>query len=314
MPNNACHIGAVVVAYRSAGCLLDCLNGLFASGAEKIVVVDNAQDSATRALVECIDTERDNRVRYHAPVANLGYGRAVNVGLRMLGDADWIVVVGPDVVLTERLPALTNAADQHHAALIAGQLLPDDPRSGINVRPLASPIGELRRALLGNRRTHAHPILATDTCSRVGQIDGCFVLARRQILDQLGGFDERFELYFEDVDLCQRAHELGGSWLCPTIYGHHRGGASSQQVPAAAYSAFRISRLRYLRKHWGAFGSFFAILAAATEIATRTFSRQPEGLGTRLASLALQLKELAHPGAVWVLPGGMPTSRTCNQR
>lgn len=301
------HIGAVVVAYRSAGYLGDCLNGLLTTGAQRVVVVDNAQDGATQAVAEAVGSALGNRVRYYAPGANLGYGRAVNAGVHMLTEADWIVITGPDVVLTEPLAALTEAADRHRAALIAGQLRSKDPQSGTNVRPLSSPLGELRRAVLGSRRTHAYPILAAQgSCRRVDQIDGCFVVARRHVFEQLCGFDERFELYFEDVDLCRRALKIGGSWLCPTIYGHHIGGASSREVPIAAYHAFRISRLRYLRKYWGTMGAFVAMLAATMEIVARTLSGQAEGLGTRMASLTLQLKELMQPGTVWVLPGGIP--------
>jgi GT2 family glycosyltransferase len=126
-------------------------------------------------------------------------------------------------------------------------------------------------------------------------------MARRDFLVELDGFDERFELYFEDVDLCERARMQGSVLMDTRLYGHHAGGASSKQVGAKSFCVYRISRARYFRKRWHRWGSPAAILVAVLELVFRSLTLQPEGWATRARALRLTLREVAKPGSVQVL-------------
>ena len=79
---------------------------------------------------------------------------------------------------------------------------------------------------------------------------GC-LLVRRECFDQLGGFDERFFLYYEDVDFCRRAREQGWSvWYDPAVRVTHHWPLHARRLPAPLRLMTRHALLTYSRKHW----------------------------------------------------------------
>jgi GT2 family glycosyltransferase len=94
---------------------------------------------------------------------------------------------------------------------------------------------------------------AFEPASRVDWVVGAALLMRREVLDRIGGFDEGYFMYSEELDLCRRAALAG--W--PTVYLPgaqviHYEGKSSEQVVAARHIRFQTSRVRYFRKFHGA--------------------------------------------------------------
>jgi N-acetylglucosaminyl-diphospho-decaprenol L-rhamnosyltransferase len=135
----------------------------------------------------------------------------------------------------------------------------------------------------------------------VPQVDGAFLMADRSFLELLGGFDERFELYFEDVDICDRARVHGRVLLDTRRFGSHAGGGSSRTVAAVSYCVFRVSRVRYFAKRGGRPAALAAVLIALAEVVARTVTRMPEGWRVRTRGLWLSAREAWRPGTVEVL-------------
>ena len=100
---------------------------------------------------------------------------------------------------------------------------------------------------------HPHLLSSDECCTTrdVDQIIGAFFLVRRSVYDRLGGFDERFFVYFEEVDLSLRARQIGHrSVFLADVRAYHRGGLSSEQVkPLRLFYSLR-SRLLYGFKHY----------------------------------------------------------------
>jgi N-acetylglucosaminyl-diphospho-decaprenol L-rhamnosyltransferase len=287
----------VLVAFRSAAYLEQGLPPVVGDPCVgDVVVVDNSSDPATAEVV----ARFGDRVRYVDPGANLGFAAACNLGYRSTSDPV-VTFLNPDVLLDREVGELVGRCAAERTAVVAGGLTfePGDVELA-NARRAVSPLRELQRAVLGAGSSVVTVPAGTSTVA-VEQVDGAFLMAPRPFLESLGGFDERFELYFEDVDLCDRARAAGRVLLDTRPYGTHAHGASSRTVAGVSYCVFRVSRVRYFAKRWGVPGAVAAVLITVAEVLVRTVTRQPEGRRVRLRSLGLAVRELAVPGSVRVL-------------
>ena len=91
-----------------------------------------------------------------------------------------------------------------------------------------------------------------DQAQPVDWVVGAALLSRREVLDQVGGFDEGYFMYSEELDWCRRA--AGAGWqtvYLPEALIVHYEGKSSEQAVAARHIRFQTSKLRYFRKHHG---------------------------------------------------------------
>jgi len=98
---------------------------------------------------------------------------------------------------------------------------------------------------------------------RVDQVIGAFFLVRRALFEALNGFDERFFVYFEEVDFAFRASRRGmGTMFLADIKAFHAGGGTSGQVKARRLFYSLRSRILYARKHFSRMGYLLVIVTA----------------------------------------------------
>ncbi|WP_342106046.1 glycosyltransferase family 2 protein [Methylobacterium sp. SI9] len=185
---------AIVVAHDSAEVLSACLAAL-AGQHVPAIVVDNASRDASAAVAEAAGAQVIRNAR------NEGYGRANNRGVRAAETAEHVLIVNPDVILRPgAVEALAAAARSWpDAGLLAPRLVEPDGRFFFQPRSLLAPY------LTNPGGRLALP--EGDACAPF--LSGaCLMMPRRLFLD-LGGFDERIFLFYEDDDLCRRIAETG---------------------------------------------------------------------------------------------------------
>ena len=248
--------GIVIVTYFSEAEIGPCLDAVLHEDAE-IVVVDNGSSDGTIAEVA------RRGVRLIANPSNRGFAAAVNQGFAAF-DATYVLLLNPDAVLRQGLDALRAACDLPRAAGAGGLLLGADgrPQVGFMVRGLPTPAALVLEVLLLNRIWPANPVnrryrgwgLDYSRRMTVEQPAGAFLMIRRPVWEELGGFDERYyPLWFEDVDFCRRAVDRGYSWYYePQAVAVHSGGYS---IPKISVEMRRVywyrSLLRYSAGHFG---------------------------------------------------------------
>jgi len=302
-------VGVVIVAFNSSETISECVKSSLADPAvASIVVVDNASEAACKDIVEMLGS-RDSRVQYLAS-DNVGFSRGCNLGVERIGRCDTVAFINPDVEITRSLGELATRLKGSKCAIVSGRLVDPEHPTAINARPLVSLGRELLAAVIGGHRAYAvRSVSAVPTIEQeveVGQVAGAMLLISTSHFALLQGFDEQFELYYDDVDLSARALELGGSLLINEVWGIHHAGASAATVPSLAYCVGTVSRVRYLRKHYGhrVLTSVGVIAVACTELLSRSVTRRGEGQASRVRAFRLQIRELRSPGSVRVL--------TCN--
>jgi len=235
-------ISVLIVTWNSAATIEACLASLPAD--VDVIVVDNHSSDGTAAHVR----QAFPAVRVLESATNLGFGAACNWAARE-ASGSYFLLLNPDAALApgalegllaslERLPG---------GAAVGPRLLDADGGLELSWGESPTPRTEWRRRAeqLGKRSPSPPRGL-----SSVDWISGACILIRADAWKAIGGFDEGYFLYFEDVDLCRRLTDAG--WTIgyePEHHVTHLRGRSSDQASAQVEVWYRMGQLRYYAKH-----------------------------------------------------------------
>jgi GT2 family glycosyltransferase len=219
----------------------------------ELMVVDN---SAADPIAEPLTGMPG--VRLLKQRANLGFAAGVNRGYQA-SRGEWLLVLNPDMVLctgfTDMLIGAVRelrreASADHQVGVVGFQLRNRDgtPQQSVGFFPS---LGRLLAGLLRPRRVRKYSSEELLERARVPWVTGGCLLIKRSCMQALGGFDEDFFLYYEDVDLCRRAAQLGWA-VCyePALRAVHLDPLQNRKpVPAPLWAITRHASLTYFRKH-----------------------------------------------------------------
>jgi len=238
-------VACVVVDYHAGDALAACIDSLHANGVRDIVVVENGEvDSSAPAL--------DGRdVVLVEPRRNLGYGRGVNRGAAATGPARYLLVSNPDVVLHEgAVAAMLSYLDAHDDVAVVGpQILRPDGTVYPSQRVFPNIWLAGAHALLAplwpdNPVTRIYRSPRSD--GTVDWVSGACFLVRRDVFEEIGGFDERYFMFAEDMALCWQVRALGyGVASTPEAVVTHVEGLSRQRASRSMILAHHASALRF---------------------------------------------------------------------
>jgi N-acetylglucosaminyl-diphospho-decaprenol L-rhamnosyltransferase len=264
----------VVLTYRSAATIRGCLVALQPQVERvggRLVVVDNASPDSTVAIVRALG------VRVVESGANLGFAAGCNVGAAAI-EGDPVVFVNPDAIVdVGALEALVDAVTNESFGPLGGRAHLDDgvyDRRSVLGRPsllgallFASGLSTLRRGSARLDPEHGPlDVPADGRCVPVPAVSGALLAVPRSLWDRLGGLDERFFLYGEDVDLSLRAAALGWRPTLVTGAGYrHVGGVSSAEGGGTGGLLFR-GKVELYRQHLD--GRAFRLALAALQFGT----------------------------------------------
>lgn len=256
---------AVVVDHDAGEVLARCIASLLDAGASRVVVVDNAvpsgaskralePDVGTGAHPEVDQIELHRAVHVVEPGINLGYGAGANRGA-VRCEAELLLVCNPDVrVERDSLRRLADALDDDPGLAIVGpRVLEPDGTRYPSARRFPSLIEGAGHAIAGrlwphNRFSRRYRMTEMEPAETTGVdwVSGSCMLVRRKVFEELGGFDEAYFMYGEDVDICWRAHRSGyGVAYVPTASVTHVGGITTRRTPYRMLAAHHRSALRF---------------------------------------------------------------------
>ncbi|GAA2875581.1 glycosyltransferase family 2 protein [Pseudonocardia halophobica] len=284
-------LAVVTVTYSPGDTLEAFLDSLKAATARppRVVLADNGSvDGAPERAAE-----RDG-VELLRIGENVGYGTAANRAVAGLGpEVGWVVVANPDLVWGEgAIDTLLEAAGRWPRAGALGPLIREPDGTVYPSARLLPSLGHgaghavLGRVWPGNPWTQTYRQAAAAIGERTaGWLSGSCILVRRSAFDSVDGFDPRYFMYFEDVDLGDRLGRAG--WLnvyVPTAEVVHTGGVSTSkpEVSARMLAEHHRSAYRYLAdRHPGprnapiraAVRAGLAVRARATQARGRTSTR-----------------------------------------
>lgn len=292
-------VSVVIVSHNSLTHLQTCLISLYAhhdSRELEVILVDNESTDGTAAWM----TEHRPEVRLIAitapvtqgpdrsaaltgafPLTSCGFAAANNQGLAIARGA-YLLLLNPDTTFQEASCQLVaDYLDQHPTVGAAAcQLRNTDGSIQLSCRAFPSLVGLFWRAVLIGaafppRLKPAYyqtRLWSHDSERSVDQPAGAFLMVRRDVLDEVGPLDERFPLYYEDVDWCYRIKSAGWPimfWPGTSIV--HIGGASTHPAYSAAVRQMHLSMIAYFQKHYGRRTATGARLLALLAVPSHTF-------------------------------------------
>jgi N-acetylglucosaminyl-diphospho-decaprenol L-rhamnosyltransferase len=248
-PTSPAPLAVVVVNHDAGNALAAFLATVRSEGVTDVIVVDNASSDGSSDGVD-----EDGAVRVVRTGANLGYGSGANRGVAVT-EAELVVVANPDVVVHPGALGLLAAAfaDDPTLAIAGPRILGSDGTRYPSARRFPSATTAVGHALLGivapgNRFSRHYRMTDLDPTvpSAVDWVSGAFFMARRRAFGELGGFDESYFMYVEDLDLCWRAHRAG--WTVAYVPGAtvtHAQGVSTARRPYRMLLAHHRSALHF---------------------------------------------------------------------
>jgi GT2 family glycosyltransferase len=251
-------VSIIIVSYNTRQFISLCLAALAGTAGDltrEVIVIDNA---STDGSVEMIEREFPWVTLVRNP-SNLGYAKAVNLGMR-LARARYSLVLNPDVEVAEgSVASLVAFMDRNPGVGIASaKLVYPDGSLQMSCRTFYTlPVVLLRRTPLGKlfpnaKLTREHLMLDWDHNSErlVDWVTGACMMVRREAYESVGGMDERFFLYLEDVDWCYRMGKHGWkvAYVPSAVMKHHYRRESARLVPDRKLLAHLLSTFRYYDK------------------------------------------------------------------
>jgi len=292
-------IHVIIVNWNSGQQLADCLNSLSLTRDDavglRVTVVDNASSDGSldglgsAAIPPAVIRNSVNR----------GFGAACNQAAAG-SDSDFLLFLNPDARLMPGSlagPVDYLGAGEHEAVGIVGIRLLDEngdvARNTARAPTAWSMVGNaigLDRLMPAVFPPHFNSAWPHDETRVVDQVMGAFFFVRRTVFEALNGFDERFFVYYEDLDFAVRARSRGWqSVYLASAQAFHRGQGTTAAATARRTFYFCRSRILYARKHFGMVG------AAAVLVATLLFEPIAR-LAARPAAAASTLRAFA---ALW---------------
>lgn len=303
-------IDVVIVNWNAGGLLADCVQSIYQTDrglVDKVIVVDNASSDGSLAAIRGLG----DRTHVIETGANLGFARGCNVGAAA-GKAPWIVFLNPDTRLFDG--TLDTVADflrlnGLNLGVVGIRLVDEDGKTQRTCARFPS-VRHYIGLGLGLDRTfpRAFPPHFMEDFDHLegGVVDqpiGAFNAIDRELFERLGGFDEVFFVYMEDIDLARRASASGRpSFHLGTAVAYHKGGGTSSQAKAKRLFYNLRSRIIYAFKTFGLVGACAVTLATVTsEFVARCLKGLVQGtLRETLAGYALLWRDTPNTArAAW---------------
>ena len=262
-------LSIIIVNWNVRDLLDRCLASLFAAdiapGSFEIIVVDAASADSSAGMV---------RGKYPAVLLleqaeNVGFTRGNNIGLAR-AQGEFILLLNPDTeVRRGAINLLVDYLKTNPEVGVVGPHTLNSDGSHQSTRrrfpTLMTGVFEstwlAAAAPAGVERDYRLLDFDDDDIVPVDWVQGSALMLRRELWRDIGGLDESFVMYYEELDFCRRAKSAGWkvAYHGGAIITHH-GGKSSEQAAAQKLIHFHTSKLRYFRKHHGV-GSYLFLRA-----------------------------------------------------
>jgi GT2 family glycosyltransferase len=234
-------ISFVIVSYKSLKFLEDCVNSIIqhTSGEYEIVIVDN-NSGENLDKIQNLSTEKITIIYSDK---NAGFGSGVNLGATKT-TGDWLYVINPDTRIQGDIHILSTI-DKNTKVIGLALVNQENQIQAYQYGDFPTP-----KSIIQNTAKKSWHNPTQDSIS-VNWVSGGSLCIETSVFRELGGFDERFFMYYEDIDLCRRVRQAGYNieWTQQITIWHYEGGSESNIINTK--KRYYKSQRQYLAKWYG---------------------------------------------------------------
>ncbi|KKR81043.1 MAG: glycosyltransferase [Candidatus Daviesbacteria bacterium GW2011_GWA1_41_61] len=222
-------VSVITVTYNSAKTIKECLDSVLASSLKaEILVVDNNSQDKTREIIK----RYGKRVSLTESKKNLGFAKACNLaGLKARGN--YLFILNPDAqIIGDSLAKLLKFVQNNpEVGIVAPQLIKGTNQIQPSIRKLPTLMGAVKEYYLRQSGSYEQYVPQSTAPVEVEAVYGAAMLIKKEVFQSLKGFNERYFLYYEDLDLCRRVKKAGFKIIyCPEAKVRHEIGASVKSI------------------------------------------------------------------------------------
>jgi len=260
-------LSLIIVSYNSSSVIVPCLESLHCLTDVEIIIVDNASTDTTRNLIE-VDFPHVFLIKNSV---NKGFAAAANQGFAS-ASGRWVMFLNPDTVLRVcNIDSIMKFLKHTNRASVIGCRMVDE--SGLP-QPSCWKAPSLCMLFLDSflpyRTSRSLISEIPQTVREVDMVSGACMIVRREVFDDLGGFDERFFMYYEDADFCLRARKKNYRiYYTPDISICHRIANSTDSEKNRFFRYLYASKLTFYKKHFRGIRSLLAWIFIVSGVVLR---------------------------------------------
>lgn len=252
-------ISVIIVNYNTKELIEHCIKSIIVNTIDidyEIIIVDNASTDESKIYL----TDRFKEIKWIQSAQNLGFGKANNLGVKH-AEGKYIFLLNPDTILQNNAILLfrdfLSKQDSGKVGIIGGYLTDKENKLNNYSGDIITHIQPLKDLLKGTFNKICHKKINTNEVESVGYVCGADLFMTKSLFDEIGGFDENFFMYCEEVDLQKRILETGRKNLIipgPKII-HLEGGGEYKTLGLSTrrFNMWQKSIKIYTSKHFNIF-------------------------------------------------------------
>jgi len=265
-------LSIIIVNYNVTDEVLTCLRSIKTSDYKssfEVIIIDNSA-----ASIKELQRKEFSNVRYFKNPKNTGFGVANNLGVSV-AKGEYLFFLNPDTIVNhDAVTRLVDFLERHSTVAAVSPLLQTmdgkpylQGNTTLGVKEGIVSLSFLNKLFPNNPISRKYFLTDMDmkTNVEVDVLPGTAIMIRKDIFEGIGGFDERFFLFFEEFDLCKRLREKGHKLMILSKANvKHAWGVSTGKFPDISKQAFENSKFYYFQKHFGIIPALF--VSAMTQI------------------------------------------------
>lgn len=240
-------VSIIIVNYNAGQVLINCLNSIESHLQVvnyEVIIVDNCSTDGSLSVVE----KKFPQIIIHRQEKNTGFGAGSNLGAN-IAKGEFLLFLNPDTLVKDNilLPLVELAQKESSIGVVGPNLLNLD---GTFQYSTQSTLSVWKEFLIKQNKKYNLHAQTVSIQSEVSFVTGAAFFVRKKTFEAVGGFDENFFMYFEDVDLCLRVKKQGWKIIyTPKVSLIHIKGYSSRNISDAIAIEYRRSQIYYYQKH-----------------------------------------------------------------